>query len=279
MPVFLPLLALPALDLIASVPRPWVRTAIAVGAIAVFAVEAVHWRDIYNRNGPERTVGFDSQGHSVIKAALKRGGTVYAARTHGAYIDLLFDGAAAGRPTSSTVILPDSARPPAGALFFGEAGDCSHCPILDQSGVYVLYRYKPAPVGVVRTSFQLTSPLLPVGSPLQFLVEVDNTGANWVDHVMLTIELPAGMHLLGPPYYGRGSGCTGSSTIVCNIGFFPKHSSILFRYGVLVTLGGPQTMTASVSSDELDLNPAGTGSAFTVDLSPPEYAKSTPVPR
>ena len=165
-----------------------------------------------------------------------------------------------------------------GALFFGAAGDCSQCPILDQSGVYELFRYKPSPPGLVRTSFQLTSPLLPVGSPLQFLVEVDNTGANWVDHVLLTIKLPAAMRLAGPPSYGRGSGCIGSSTIVCNIGFFPKHSSILFRYGVLVTQGGPLTMTASVSSDELDLNPNGTGSAFTVDLVPPEYAKSSPFP-
>jgi hypothetical protein len=277
LPVFLPLLTIPALDRIATLPRPGVRAVIVVAATAVFAVEAVHWHDIYRRDGPKRAPAFDSQAHSVIKAALRRGGAIYASRAHGLYIDLLIDAAVAGR-SSSIVILPVSARPPAGALFLGAVGDCSQCPILDQSGVYVLYRYKPAPPGVLRTSFQLTSPLLPVGSPLQFLVEVDNKGAHWVDHVVLTITLPAAMRLAGAPYYQRGSGCIGSSTLVCNIGFFPKHAFTLFRYGVTVTQGGPQTMTASVSSDELDLNPTGTGSAFTVDLSPPEYAKSSPFP-
>ena len=33
-------------------------------------------------------------------------------------------------------------------------------------------------------------------------------------------------------------------------------------------------MTASLGSDRLDVNPAGTGSAFTVNLSPPAYARS-----
>ena len=37
-------------------------------------------------------------------------------------------------------------------------------------------------------------------------------------------------------------------------------------------------MTASLSSDRLDLNPAGTGSAFTVNLTPPAYARSSPPP-
>jgi hypothetical protein len=278
LPIFLPLLALPTFDRLASVPRPRVRAAIAVAAIAVFAVEAVHWQVIYARNGPKRKTAFDGQVHSVVAAAFQRGGTVYASRAHGLYIDFLFDGAVAGRKPSSTVVLAPSGRPPAGALFLGVKGDCSQCPVLDKSGVYEMFRYKPAPAGVLRSSFQLTSPLLPVGSPLQFLVEVDNTGARPLDHVLLTINLPAAMRLAGPPYYQRGTGCTGSTTLICNIGFFPKKSFTLFRYGVTVTQGGPQTMSASLGSNELDLNPAGTGSAFTVDLSPPEYARSTPAP-
>jgi 4-amino-4-deoxy-L-arabinose transferase-like glycosyltransferase len=279
LPVFLPLLALPALELIASLPRLRARAATAAVVAIVFAVEAVHWQVVYDRNGPGRLAAFDGQAHAVVKAAFQRGGTVYVSRAHGPYVDFLLDGAIAGRSSSSIVILTGSARPPAGGLFVGVTADnCTQCALLDQSGVYAAYRYKPGPPGVLRTSFQLNSPLLPVGNPLNFLVQVDNTGAKPADHVMLTIKLPAGMRLLGPPTHDRGTGCTGSSTLICNIGFFPKHSFTLFRYGVQVTLGGPLTMTAGLYSDKLDVNPVGTGSAFTVDLSPPAYAKSSPPP-
>ena len=277
--VFLPLLALPALELIASLPRRQVRATAAAAVMAVFAVEAVHWQVFYAENGPGRLAAFDGQAHSVIKAAFRRGGTVYVSRAHGPYVDFLLDGAIAGRGRSSIVILNGSARPPAGALFVGVTFDkCTQCPVVNRSGLYAVYRYRPAPRGLLRTSFQLNSPLLAVGSPLQFLVQVDNHGSRAADHIVLTIKLPAAMRLAGPPWYDRGFGCTGSSTIVCKIGYVPGESSTHFRYEVQVTEGGPQTMTASLNSDELNVNPAGTGSAFTVDLSPPAYAKSSPPP-
>ncbi len=278
LPIFLPLLALPALEAIGSLPRPRARAAIVAAGIALLVVETVHWQLVFHRNGSERGSAFDSSAHALIDAAFRRGGAVYASHAHGLYIDFLWDGTAAGRSRSSTVVLDPSERPPAGALLVGVADDCPQCPRLRRSGPYVLYRYKPAPPGSLRTSFQLTSPLLPVGSPLQFLVEADNTGPKPVDHVMLTIKLPPAMRLAGPPWYQRGSGCTGSSTIVCNIGFFPRRSSVLFRYGVTVLAGGPLTMTASLNSDRIDVNPVGSSSAFTVNLLPPAYARSSPPP-
>ena len=278
LPVLLPVLALPALERIAALPSRRVVYATAAGLTAIFAFEAIHWQVVYGRNGTARVWWFDGAAHRVAKAAIARGGTVYTSRAHGLYIDVLFDSAAAGRSPGSVVVLPDAERPPAGALYAGDVRDCPQCSIVDRTAYYAVLRYRPTPPGVLRTSFQLTSPLLPVGSPLQFLVEVDNKGAKPADHVMLTIKLPQAMQLAGPPWYERGTGCTGSSTIVCNIGYFPKRSSTLFRYGVTVLRGGPLTMSASLGSDKLDVNPAGTGSAFTVNLSPPAYARSSPPP-
>ncbi len=276
--VFLPLLALPALELIASLPRSQAIAA-AAAVLAVFAVEAVHWQLFYAENGPGRLGAFDGQAHAVVAAAFRRGGTIYVSRAHGPYVDFLLDGAIAGRSSSSIVVLKGSARPPAGALFVGVLDDnCSQCSLLNKSGAFAAYRYEPAMPGLLRTSFQLNSQLLAFGSPLQFLVQVDNHGARPADHVVLTIHLPAGMSLSGPPWYDRGFGCTGSSTIVCEIGYLPGGSLTHFRYQIQVTEGGPQTMTASLNSDKLDVNPAGTSSAFTVDLSPPAYAKSSPPP-
>ena len=39
----------------------------------------------------------------------------------------------------------------------------------------------------------------------------------------------------------------------------------MIRYQVVVSRGGPLTTTASISSDVLEVNPIGTGSAFTVN--------------
>jgi 4-amino-4-deoxy-L-arabinose transferase-like glycosyltransferase len=276
LPVFLPVLALPALELLAALPRPGPRTAIATAVTIVFAVEAVHWQVVFRRHGGARVSAFEAQAHSVVDAAFRHGGTVYAFRTaHGPYVDLLLYGTIAGRSRSSTVVL-DGPRPAAGALFVGSVGECPQCPALEERGAFGIYTYKPAPAGVLRTSFQLNSPLLPVGSPLQFLVEVDNHGAQLADHIVLTVKLPAGMALGAPPYHQLGLCRSDSSTIVCNLGYLPAKSSTLVRYVAQVTEGGPLTTTASLNSDKLTVNPAGTGSAFTVDLSPPAYAKSSP---
>jgi hypothetical protein len=278
LPVLLPVLAIPALERIATLPSRGIAVATAAGLTAIFAFEAIHWQVVWDRHGPDRVGIFDGVAHRIAKEAIARGGTVYTSRAHGLYIDVLFDNVAAGRSPGSVVVLRDADRPPPGAVYAGAPGDCRQCTVVDRLATYAVMRYKPAPPGVLRTSFQLTSPLLPVGSPLQFLVEVDNKGRKPADHVVLTIRLPKAMKLSGPPWYQRGTGCKGRETIVCNIGFFPKKSFVLFRYGVTVLAGGPLTMTASLGSDRLDVNPAGTASAFTVNLLPPAYAHASRPP-
>jgi 4-amino-4-deoxy-L-arabinose transferase-like glycosyltransferase len=117
------------------------------------------------------------------------------------------------------------------------------------------------------TTIQQTSPNPGVGGPVNFLVGVNNTGDQTAGDVMLTVELPPSMHLLGAPFYERGSGCTGTSTIVCNLDFLAAKSSTLIRFGVDVDAPGPQTLTATASSAQPDGNPDDNASSYTVNLS------------
>jgi uncharacterized repeat protein (TIGR01451 family) len=114
-------------------------------------------------------------------------------------------------------------------------------------------------------SFQQNSPNPGVGGPIDFLAGVTNSGDQTAGNLVLTVRLPSGMRLLGPPFYERGSGCTGSQTVVCNLGFLAAGSSTLIRYSVQVTKPGPQTMTATATSN--GPNPVGNPNAsYTVNL-------------
>ena len=96
---------------------------------------------------------------------------------------------------------------------------------------------------------QQNSPNPGLGGTIDFLTGVTNTGDQTATNVVLTVKLPPGMRLLGPPFYERGSGCTGSTTIVCNLDFLAGGSSTLIRYSVQVTGSGPQT----IDGDRIEL--------------------------
>ena len=99
--------------------------------------EAIHWQLVFHRNGPGRLDAFEQQIHSVIEAAFRHGGTVYAYRDfHAAYIDSLFYGAVAGPAPSSIVILEPGAPAPPGSLVVGYAGQCPNCRIVSTNAGY-----------------------------------------------------------------------------------------------------------------------------------------------
>ncbi len=96
---------------------------------------------------------------------------------------------------------------------------------------------------------QQNSPNPGVGGEIDFLAGVQNLGSQTASNLVLTVRLPSAMHLLGAPFYERGSGCTGTSTIVCHLDFLAAQSSTLIRFSVQVSEPGAQTMTAIAMSD------------------------------
>ncbi len=120
----------------------------------------------------------------------------------------------------------------------------------------------------LQAAIQQTSPSPGLGGNMDFLVGVTNVGNQTAGDVVLTVGLPSGMRLLGPPFYERGSGCTGSQTITCPLDFLAGGASTLIRYSVQVTGAGPQTTTASVGSSSPDANPGDNRVSYSVTLAP-----------
>jgi 4-amino-4-deoxy-L-arabinose transferase-like glycosyltransferase len=121
----------------------------------------------------------------------------------------------------------------------------------------------------LRTSIQGSSSAAVPGIYVMFAVFVDNTGNQTANHVRLRIDLPAGMNLIGLPYHERGSGCTGTGTLSCDLDFLPAGTGTLVRFELQASQIGDQTLMASVLSDELDLNPSDDDASFTVHVAPP----------
>jgi hypothetical protein len=96
-------------------------------------------------------------------------------------------------------------------------------------------------------------------------------------HVVLTIDLPAGLALVGPPAYERGSGCTGQSVVVCNLDFLQSSSPTHVRFSVRAVSAGTQQISASITAAESDANPADNSAALTITVpSPPVPVAPTP---
>jgi hypothetical protein len=67
--------------------------------------------------------------------------------------------------------------------------------------------------------------------------------------VVLRIELPPGLKLVGPPYHERGPGCTGATTITCPLVSLSPQMGTPIRFGVRLANGAPkQTLTTLLSA-------------------------------
>jgi hypothetical protein len=87
----------------------------------------------------------------------------------------------------------------------------------------------------LRTSISGSTTAAFPGDEVDFTVRLADPTRNAFTHVVLTIELPPGMQLLGNPIYERGSGCTGSSTISCNLDFLQGYTSTLVHLAVRIS--------------------------------------------
>jgi 4-amino-4-deoxy-L-arabinose transferase-like glycosyltransferase len=106
-----------------------------------------------------------------------------------------------------------------------------------------------------------------VGAEKDFTVWVANAGTETAFSVTLTLRLASGMRLLGPPAFERGSGCTGSQTVVCNLDFLEPGMSTPIRFGVILTKPGVQTLVATATSQAVDAHPADNSGSVTFEVS------------
>jgi hypothetical protein len=97
----------------------------------------------------------------------------------------------------------------------------------------------------LRANIQSNASAALPGDEVDFTVSLDNRMELGLRRVRLTVDLPRGMQLLGPPYYERGSGCTGTTRISCNLDFLGPRTSTVVRLGVRVTPAAPRELRVS----------------------------------
>jgi Ca2+-binding RTX toxin-like protein len=90
---------------------------------------------------------------------------------------------------------------------------------------------------------------VPVGGHVVYTIFVSNKGSQSSLQTHLTIKLPDGGTLVGPPYYEIGSGCTGTTTVDCFLDYIPVGGSTRVVFQIVAATAGLQTLTATASAD------------------------------
>jgi hypothetical protein len=128
LPVFLLVLAIPALDvLVAAFRRSWpARVAVGVLALSI-GIQFVQFLDIYRTRGPARLVLFEAGVKPLLEQPLASGETIYVDfDDRGAQAEARWHAAEAGLPQSRIVILPDGGIPPPGSIVFARFQECDY---------------------------------------------------------------------------------------------------------------------------------------------------------
>jgi len=114
-------------------------------------------------------------------------------------------------------------RPPVAAVAAGVAAAAA-------VGAFRLATLPPA----LHTGIQSTESIARTGDQVHFTVTLRNAMHLELTHVRLNVALPQGMVLLASPYYERGSGCTGTTRITCNLDFLEAGMRTVVRFGVRI---------------------------------------------
>ena len=91
--------------------------------------------------------------------------------------------------------------------------------------------------------------VIAAGGEVDLRATISNGGDAGSLQTHLTIQLPAGVALLAPPAYERGSGCQGGAAIDCFLDYIPAGGETHVYFNVSVTGEGAHSITLAVSSD------------------------------
>ncbi len=93
----------------------------------------------------------------------------------------------------------------------------------------------------------------------------------------LVITLPAGVTLLGPPAFDRGSGCVGTTTLDCFLDYVPGNGSTLVRFSVNVGAAGSKEISAVATMNVSDADETNNRAALMLAVA--ERMSVPPPPR
>jgi hypothetical protein len=118
-----------------------------------------------------------------------------------------------------------------------------------------------APVDLRTAVTGSTAAALP-GDEVDFTVSLTNQTGRFVPHAVLMIQLPPGTSLLGPPAHERGKGCSGATTLACDLSPLDSHMVTQVELGVRIAPGAASRLTVKAWSVAADT--VGPASSFTV---------------
>jgi hypothetical protein len=126
LPVFVLVLAVPALAALTVAARTSWAARVAAGVLAVVVVaQFVQFLDSYRTRGPARIVLFDAGVKPLLEGPLASGEPIYVDfDDRGAQAQARWRAAVAGVPQNRIVILPDGGIPPPGSLVFLRFQEC-----------------------------------------------------------------------------------------------------------------------------------------------------------
>jgi hypothetical protein len=122
-------------------------------------------------------------------------------------------------------------------------------------------RIARAPIDL-KTSIESTATAAFPGDEVDFTVGVVNNTAEYLPRARLMIRLPPGMRLLGPPTHERGTGCSGSSTLSCDLDFLEGHMATRVHLGVRIEPSAAARLAVSAWGVSGDVT--GPRTSFTV---------------
>jgi uncharacterized repeat protein (TIGR01451 family) len=106
-----------------------------------------------------------------------------------------------------------------------------------------------------------------VGAQLTYELDVANAGPDDAPNVVVTDPLPPGLQFLSAT--ASQGDCTGTSTVVCNLGTVAAGSGAVVTLTVETTSTGSLDNSASVSTDAADLDDANDTGTASVTVLPP----------
>jgi hypothetical protein len=111
------------------------------------------------------------------------------------------------------------------------------------------YGNNPESLVKIHTAIAATPSTVRPGDKVALNVTVENGKILGVAHVTLTIALDPGLRLIGPPAFTRGSGCQGTTTIVCDLDTLGPAMSTAVGLVAQLTEASSQRITARTTVD------------------------------
>jgi uncharacterized repeat protein (TIGR01451 family) len=172
-----------------------------------------------------------------------------------------------GTATSSTSFAVTTAAPPGGGGGGSSSGDGGST---GGGGSSASGGGGSASAPDLALTLDASRPTAVAGDVIVYRIEVrlaNPTLTSGVTRAVVTDTLPAGVELVSTSA-NRGPGCSGTSTLTCNLDFLSGGLVGAVDVTVRVTTAGSLVNTASVAAPEADPNPANNSASVTVSAPP-----------